>query len=67
MAQMIEVTKKNYHHDNLVDEKFVVNADNIIKIENIDGDWSKSIIYMNDNSTIETVERKEEIAQVINH
>jgi hypothetical protein len=67
MAKMIEVTKKVYQGDNLVDEKFDVNADNIIKIETIDRDWSKSIIFMIDNSTIETVERKEEISQLINH
>lgn len=67
MAKMIEVTKKVYQGDYLVDEKFDVNADNIIKIETIDRDWSKSIIFMIDNSTIETVERKEEISQLINH
>lgn len=67
MAKMIEVTKKVYQGDNLVDEKFDVNADNIIKIETINRDWSKSIIFMIDNLTIETVERKEEISQLINH
>jgi len=67
MAKMIEVTKKVYQGDNLVDEKFDINTDNIIKIETMDRDWSKSIIFMIDNSTIETVERKEEISQLINH
>jgi len=69
MAHMIEVTKKVYgDNDLLVDEKFVVNADNINKVENSDRiqDWAKSIIYMNDGTTIDTVESKEEISRIIN-
>ena len=70
MAQMIEVTKKVYNNgDDLINEKFMINADNINYIESITDheNWENSIIFMNDKTTIYTVETKFEIQNLVNN
>ena len=68
---MINVTKKNFanNSNDLIDEKFLINADNINFIEDYINpeNWEKSMITMNNKEIVYTSETKEELKKIINN
>ncbi|RUM91967.1 MAG: hypothetical protein DSZ27_04820 [Thiomicrospira sp.] len=68
MAQIINLTRKEYNESDLVNVPFSINAENINTIDdaNPEGSWEQSIITMDNGQTIYALETRASIESLIN-